>query len=64
MASGGGLSPNRAGQRCAPASSLCVPDIDWNAPWLADWRAVGEPIAREVVAGVAQPEALNAAVGF
>ena len=39
MASVGGLSPNRAGQRCAPASSLSVPDIDWDAPWLADWRA-------------------------
>ncbi|WP_367114229.1 DUF3025 domain-containing protein [Limnohabitans sp.] len=61
MASGGGLSPNRAGQRCAPASSLGVSDIDWDAPWLADWRAVGEPIARQVVASVAQPEALNAA---
>ena len=61
MASGGGLSPNRAGQRCAPASSLSVPDIDWNAPWLAGWRAVGEPIARLVAAGITQPEALNAA---
>ncbi|WP_228768191.1 DUF3025 domain-containing protein [Limnohabitans sp. DM1] len=36
-------------------------DIDWDAPWLADWRAVGEPIARQVAAGVPQPEALNAA---
>ncbi len=61
MASGGGLSPNRAGQRCAPASSLSVPDIDWNAPWLADWRAVGEPIARQVAAGMPQPEAMSAA---
>jgi len=61
VASGGGLSPNRAGQRCAPASSLSVPDIDWNAPWLAGWRAVGEPIARLVAAGITQPEALNAA---
>ena len=60
MASGGGLSPNRAGQRCAPASSLSVPDIDWNAPWLADWRALGEPIARKVAVGMLQPEALNA----
>ena len=60
MASGGGLSPNRAGQRCAPASSLGVPDIDWNAPWLADWRALGEPIARQVAVGMPQPEALNA----
>lgn len=61
MASGGGLSPNRAGQRCAPASSLSAPDIDWDAPWLADWRAVGEPIARQVAAGMPQPEALSAA---
>ena len=61
MASGGGLSPNRAGQRCAPASSLSVPDIDWSAPWLADWRAVGEPIARQVAAGRPQPEALSVA---
>jgi hypothetical protein len=61
VASGGGLSPNRAGHRCAPASSLSVPDIDWNAPWLADWRAVGEPIARQVAAGKPQPEALSAA---
>ncbi len=61
MASGGGLSPNRAGYRCDPASSLSVPDIDWDAPWLADWRAVGEPIARQVAAGMPQPEALNAA---
>jgi len=61
VASAGGLSPNRAGHRCAPASSLSVPDIDWDAPWLADWRAVGELIARQVAAGMPQPEALNAA---
>ena len=61
MASGGGLNPNRAGHRCAPASSLSVPDIDWDAPWLADWRALGEPIARQVAAGRPQSEALNAA---
>lgn len=61
MASGGGLNPNRAGHRCAHASSLGVSDIDWAAPWLADWRGVGESIARQVAAGVPQPEALNAA---
>lgn len=61
MASGGGLSPNRAGQRCTPACSLSVPDIDWDAPWLADWRALGQPIARQVAAGLSQPEALTAA---
>jgi len=63
VASGVGLSPNRAGRRCAPASSLSVPDINWDAPWLADWRAVGEPIACQVAAGTTQLEALNA-VGF
>jgi hypothetical protein len=45
-----------------------VADIDWNAPWLADWRAVGEPIAQRVVAGVLQAQALSdaglAPVGF
>ena len=61
MASVGGLSPNRAGHRCAPASNLGVPDIDWDAPWLADWRVLGEPIARQVAAGLPQPEALNTA---
>ena len=61
MASSGRLSPNRAGQRCVPASGLSVPDIDWEAPWLADWRAVGEPIARQVAAGMPQPESLSAA---
>lgn len=38
-----------------------VADIDWTAPWLADWRAVGQPIAQQVLAGRLQPEALNAA---
>ena len=61
MASVGGLSPNRVGHRCAPASNLGVPDIDWDAPWLADWRAVGEPIARQVAADLPQHDALNAA---
>jgi len=53
------LHPNRAGHRCVPASTLSVSDIDWHAPWLADWRAVGEPIARQVGAGCPQPQALN-----
>ena len=53
------LNPNRAGRRCTPASTLGVSDIDWQAPWLADWRAVGEPIAQRVVAGCPQPHALN-----
>lgn len=59
MASGGGLSPNPAGRRCDLASEMSVPDIDWAAPWLSGWRTLGEPIARQVVAGMTQPEALN-----
>jgi len=38
-----------------------IADIDWYAPWLAPWRQRGEPIAQQVLAGVAQPEALNVA---
>lgn len=34
--------------------------IDWRAPWLTPWRALGEPVAQQVLAGMAQPEALNA----
>ena len=37
-----------------------VADIDWSAPWLADWRAVGEPLARLIQSGMPQHEALNA----
>jgi len=36
--------------------------IDWQAPWLLPWRALGEPVARQVLAGVAQPAALNLAL--
>lgn len=61
MASAERLNPNRAGSRCAAASALGVSDIDWDAPWLADWRAVGEPLAYRVSTGCPQPEALNAA---
>lgn len=68
MATGERLNPNRPGCRCEPATTLGVADIDWNAPWLADWRAVGEPIAQRVVAGVLQAQALSdaglAPVGF
>ncbi len=68
MATGVGLNPNRPGHRCECASALGVADIDWSAPWLADWRAVGEPIAQRVVAGSPQPQALTGAglapVGF
>ena len=58
MAPGAGLNPNRPGHRCESASALGVADIDWAAPWLADWRAVGEPLAQRVLAGCPQPQAL------
>jgi Protein of unknown function (DUF3025) len=68
VATGERLNPNRPGGRCAPATTLGVADIDWDAPWLARWRALGEPIAQRVVAGVPQAQALNnaghAPVGF
>jgi hypothetical protein len=35
--------------------------IDWAAPWLAPWREQGEAVAHRVIAGMAQPEALNQA---
>jgi hypothetical protein len=38
-----------------------VADIDWTAPWLADWRALGEPLAAEVASGRSQAQALTAA---
>ena len=42
--------------------------IEWSAPWLQPWRALGEPIAQRIVAGAGQPSALNAAgsspIGF
>lgn len=45
------------------ASSVIVSleHIDWAAPWLAFWRAQGEPLAQQVRAGVPQPLVLNAA---
>ena len=65
MANGEPLShkpnPNRPGCRCEPATALGVPDIDWTAPWLSDWREVGQPIAQRVVAGCPQPQALTEA---
>ena len=33
--------------------------IDWSAPWLAPWRTLGEPAARQVLTGDPQPLALN-----
>jgi Protein of unknown function (DUF3025) len=35
--------------------------IDWTAPWLADWRSVGEPVASRTAAGLSTFDALNAA---
>ncbi len=43
------------------ADSLAA--IDWQAPWLTPWRALGEPVAQQVLAGALQPAALNLAVG-
>lgn len=61
MAPAARLKSRPAGARCAAASALGVRDIDWDAPWLGDWRQVGEPIAQRVSAGCPQPQALNAA---
>ena len=65
MASGDSLTPlgRAAGARCigVDPAVLGVADIDWAAPWLADWRAVGEPLARQVAAGQPQPQVLTAA---
>jgi len=33
--------------------------IDWCAPWLLPWRAVGEAVSQQVLAGAPQPVALN-----
>lgn len=35
--------------------------IDWTAPWLAPWRALGAPLAQQVLGGVPQTTALNQA---
>jgi hypothetical protein len=56
------MNPNRVGRRCAATSTLSVNDIDWQAPWLADWRALGEPIAQQVAGGCPQTQALNLAL--
>ncbi len=36
-------------------------DIDWAAPWLAPYRAVGEPLAQQVAAGCSCAEVLDGA---
>lgn len=45
------------------ASSVIVSldHIDWSAPWLDFWRALGEPLAQQVLAGAPQPQVLNGA---
>jgi len=65
VASGEGLNvPLRraAGAHCTglDPALLGVADIDWTMPWLADWRAVGEPLAQGIAAGASLHEALNA----
>ena len=34
--------------------------IDWSAPWLTPYRALGQPLTQQIVAGVSCCEALNA----
>lgn len=38
---------------------LGVAGIDWSAPWLADWRKVGEPLAQRIASGQLQPQVLS-----
>ncbi len=66
MAHGAGLSTPLQGAAVARCTGTDpapqgVSDIDWSAPWLANWRGLGEAIAQHVLAGVPQPQALNAA---
>ena len=64
MAAAAGLKPHAAvaAPRCAGAepAELGLSDIDWQAPWLADWRACGEPLAQRIAAGAPLLEVLNA----
>jgi len=39
---------------------LNAPSVDWDAPWLAPYRAVGEPVLRAVAAAGGVAQALNA----
>lgn len=66
MATGDGLTTllcRAAGARCTgiDPAVLGVADIDWSVPWLAGWRAVGEPMAQQVAAGAPQPQVLTGA---
>jgi hypothetical protein len=61
VASGGCLTfgAPSVGAHGGRALSVGVRDIDWDVPWLQDWRGVGEPIARQIAAGRPQPQALS-----
>ena len=50
-----------SGARCIglDPAVLGVADIDWTAPWLADWHAIGQPLATRIAAGHPQPQALS-----
>lgn len=39
---------------------MALGQIDWSVPWLDDWRELGEPLWRDVVAGQTVADALNA----
>lgn len=46
---------------CNALRDASIADIDWSAPWLADWQAVGQLLAQRIAAGQSQPEVLSAA---
>ena len=62
LADQGAPQARASGARCAGTdpAQLSLADIDWQAPWLTDWRAVGEPLAQGIAADVPLHEVLNA----